>query len=184
MFRYAEVQKALASLHGAYPEHLGAFRGRLQHFQRLGMAPASPGRGKVILYAFDDIARWAFGLELVELGIDPTRIVSMMDWLWPIVSPALCRKTKSDKVFIATPALLITQMIEREIKEGVPAQLAPINVFDTKPPRYVFDIDELASWRPGRAIMIDLSELQSRLRKALDDVLTDRSYNEERSDEP
>ena len=56
--------------------------------------------------------------------------------------------------------------------------------FDTKPPRYVFDTDELASWRPGRAIMIDLSELQSRLRKALDDVLTDRSYNEERSDEP
>lgn len=74
MFTYAQVEAALAKLHKVDSRALGAFRGRIKHFQRLGIVPSSPGRGKKIRYEMEHVLTWAFCLELSEFGIDPTII--------------------------------------------------------------------------------------------------------------
>lgn len=179
MFRYAEVQAALAGLHGAYPDHMGAFRGRLQHFQRLGMAPASPGRGKAIVYAFEDVARWAFALELSECGIDPARIARLLPWAWLKVGPFLCDPHEGEKVFFASPMLMITQMVEAEVGSA-PASIDFVRVFGSETNRFVFDVNELDRLRPGRALLINLTQLRGRLLSELQDREADRVYEEGR----
>ena len=179
MFRYAEVQAALAGLHGAYPDHMGAFRGRLQHFQRLGMAPASPGRGKSIVYAFEDVARWAFALELSECGIDPARIARLLPWAWLKVGPYLCEAHEGEKLFFAVPTLMIAHMVEAE-NGSAPAStdFGPVNLLGEGPPRFVYDVEELANWRPGRALIVNLTELRTRLLRYLRDREAERLYAE------
>lgn len=179
MFRYAEVQAALAGLHGAYPDRMGAFRGRLQHFQRLGMAPASPGRGKAIVYAIEDVARWAFALELSECGIDPARIAKMLPWAWLKVGPYLCEKHEGEKIFFAVPTLMIAQMVEAE-HGSAPAssEFSQVNLLGEGAPRYVYDVEELLNWRPGRAIIVNLTQLRGRLLDKLKSREIERIYQE------
>jgi hypothetical protein len=52
----------------------GALRGRIKHFQRLGISPRRPGKGRTIDYETKDVLRWAIALEFAEFGIDPTII--------------------------------------------------------------------------------------------------------------
>jgi hypothetical protein len=74
LFTYGQVEAALAKLHRVDDRALGAFRGRIKHFQRLGIVPSSPGRGKKISYDIDHVILWAFCLELSQFGIDPNII--------------------------------------------------------------------------------------------------------------
>jgi hypothetical protein len=74
MFTYSEVERALAAVHEISPSAIGAFRGRIKHFQRLGLVPSSPGKGRKISYRLEDVYTWAVCLELQEFGIDPTII--------------------------------------------------------------------------------------------------------------
>ncbi|WP_424361416.1 hypothetical protein [Methylocystis parvus] len=74
MFTYGQVEAALAKLHGVDSRALGAFRGRIKHFQRLGIVPSSPGRGRKISYEMEHVLIWTFCLELSQFGIDPTII--------------------------------------------------------------------------------------------------------------
>ena len=167
MFRFAEIQYALAKLHGAHPNHLGVMRGRLQHFQRLGLVPATPGRGKVVSYSYDDALKWAFSLELVECGIDPSRVVNALPRIWPLIEAALCNDQESELIFAARPSFLITEMIEKQNTHGVWFDgFQPINPMDAAE-KYVFEVSELANYRPGRAIVVNLTELRQRALKAL-----------------
>ena len=90
MFTYSEVERALAAVHEISPSAMGAFRGRIKHFQRLGLVPSSPGKGRKIAYRLEDVYMWAICLELQEFGIDPTIIkefyrlsplVPLINWL-------------------------------------------------------------------------------------------------------
>jgi hypothetical protein len=74
LFTYGQVEAALAKLHKVDDRALGAFRGRIKHFQRLGIVPSSPGRGKKISYEMEHVIIWAFCLELSQFGIDPSII--------------------------------------------------------------------------------------------------------------
>ncbi len=78
MFTYSQVEGALARAHGITEETLGAFRGRIKHFQRLGIVPASPGKGKKIAYEIEDVWIWAFCLEMAQFGTDPAVIKEMV----------------------------------------------------------------------------------------------------------
>ena len=71
MFTYSKVERALAAVHKISPSAMGAFRGRIKHFQRLGLVPSSPGKGRKISYSLEDVYMWAMCLELQEFGIDP-----------------------------------------------------------------------------------------------------------------
>jgi hypothetical protein len=72
--RYGEIEKALASLHGVTEQSSGIFRGRLRHFQKLGIVPSAPGRGAKIDYDLKAAVDWAVAFELAELGIQPELI--------------------------------------------------------------------------------------------------------------
>ena len=55
MYTYAQVEAALAATHRVRPSSLGAFRGRIKHFQRLGLVPESPGKGRKISYKMENV---------------------------------------------------------------------------------------------------------------------------------
>jgi hypothetical protein len=89
MFTYSQVEDALARVHSVPEGFLGAFRGRIKHFQRIGIVPTSPGKGKKISYERPNIFYWALCLEFVECGIDPTEIKRLINVLWGSVAKYL-----------------------------------------------------------------------------------------------
>jgi hypothetical protein len=72
--RYGEIEKAIASMHGVTEQSSGIFRGRLRHFQKIGIVPSAPGRGAKIDYDLKAAVDWAIAFELAELGIQPELI--------------------------------------------------------------------------------------------------------------
>ena len=74
MYPYAAVEMALAEVFHAKSGELGALRGRIKHFQRIGLALSSPGKGKKISYELISVFLWALALEFSEFGIDSTTI--------------------------------------------------------------------------------------------------------------
>jgi hypothetical protein len=107
MFTYAQVEKALASAFEVRTDAMGAFRGRIKHFQRLGLVPSSPGKGKKISYHREDIYKWAIGLEFAEFGLDPTVIKAQLVFAWPKVRRTLfLDPPDADKLFVFYPNII------------------------------------------------------------------------------
>jgi hypothetical protein len=89
VYGYGQVEEALARVHRIATPVRGAFKARIKHFQRLGMVPQSPGKGKKIAYGVADVYRWELGLQFVEFGIDPTAIKSFLETTWDKLRPHL-----------------------------------------------------------------------------------------------
>jgi hypothetical protein len=81
MFTFAQVESALMSTFGVRDESKGAFKGRINNFQKLRLVPASPGKGKKIEYTFENVLTWAVALELSEFNIDPSKILYIISIL-------------------------------------------------------------------------------------------------------
>lgn len=84
MFGYAAVERALAEAFGVSDkEQRGPFRGRIKHFQRLGIPIGmQPGRGQRIAYELGHVFQFALGLELCEFGMDPSFIAAVIHNQW------------------------------------------------------------------------------------------------------
>ena len=83
MLTYAKAEEALAWLSDASRAQ-STFRARLKHLKKLGVPiDVSPGRGKKILYGKEELYQWAFCLELMQFGIDPSVIVGQVKQSWP-----------------------------------------------------------------------------------------------------
>ena len=108
MFTYSQVETALAKTFAIRNEALGAFRGRIKHFQRLGLVPSSPGKGRKISYEREDIYKWAIGLEFAEFGVDPSLIKNFINFFaWHYVEQHLLNDAHApDKLFVFYPNLL------------------------------------------------------------------------------
>lgn len=107
MYSYGQVEAALAAVHRIPPKALGAFKGRIKHFQRIGIVPASPGKGKRIDYSLTDVYLWGFCLEFAEFGMDPVTIKKLADKMWNnIYYEAFGPQPESDLYFFFHPALL------------------------------------------------------------------------------
>jgi hypothetical protein len=107
---YAQVARLLGQLHNANwqnPDSAfgGAFRARLQNFQRFSVPlDKRPGRGKKIDYKKDDIFQLALCLEMAEFGVDPALIANFIRYYWKddlseIFVERAARKTKEDVLF-------------------------------------------------------------------------------------
>ena len=106
VFRYKEVEAALAKVHDVDPENLGALKGRIIHMQRIGIGVASPGRGKKIEYTYEQVAVWAYCLQLSEYGLDPLAIHFYLDSTWARVLPILGEDADEDMIFYFLPNLM------------------------------------------------------------------------------
>jgi hypothetical protein len=176
-FSYKSVEKALAAVHLVPPQAMGAFRGRLQHFQRLGMVPSSPGRGRRISYEKADILLWAFGLELAEFGMDPSLIKRVIDANWLSVKSYLLEGEDSrDRLFFFSPNLIgegfpkeLQQTLDKRM--GVPFSMTTCVIHELS------DLKKMVSLHPaGRLVLaklmsrygiINLTHVQSKVEKAL-----------------
>jgi hypothetical protein len=73
-------------MHGVAPARVGALKGRLQHFQRLGFpAGVNTGRGKPAEYGVSAILRIVVAFELLQLGLMPERAVGIMRLLGSVM---------------------------------------------------------------------------------------------------
>ena len=78
-YSYAQVERALGTLFGAPASAQGSFRGRVRHFQRIGLVEVTPGKGRRIAYTAVQAAEWMVALFLAEFGIDPVVIVRSIE---------------------------------------------------------------------------------------------------------
>jgi hypothetical protein len=170
MYSYGQVEAALAAVHRIPPKAVGAFKGRIKHFQRIGIVPASPGKGKRIDYSLTDVYLWGFCLEFAEFGMDPVTIKKIAVRVWNYVYyEAFGPERDSDRYFFFHPAIL---------GKDFPAELAQsIEAPDGAPNSYSFLIDsdlhagldrsaktpqdkEIASRFRARYVAINLSRLR------------------------
>jgi hypothetical protein len=128
-YTYAQVEAALARMHGIDERSAGAFRGRIKNFQRLGIVPSSPGKGKKIVYSFADTVRWGLCLELSEFGMAPEYIKRIVAAIGDSVQAALKapRIAKRPVILLLSPHLL-----DGEYDGETIANLATISPMTTK----------------------------------------------------
>ncbi len=76
-FTYAEILEILSNKHKILGTKKIAFRGRLQHFQRLGFpAGANTGKGKGVAYSWRELFLIGLALDCLEIGSTPDRSVN------------------------------------------------------------------------------------------------------------
>ena len=96
MYRYGQVEAALAILIGVEPDSMGAFRGRIVHLRRLGITPSAPKKGAPIEYTFEQVAIIAYCLQLAEFGLDPISTKIFLEVTWGKVISSLQQVEKED----------------------------------------------------------------------------------------
>ncbi|MEP3224390.1 MAG: hypothetical protein ABJO01_00310 [Parasphingorhabdus sp.] len=100
-FTYAEILDILSLKHGIKQDKKVAFRGRLQHFQRLGFpAGANTGKGKGATYSWRELFLIGLALECLEIGSTPDRSVNEI--------------VKFEEVFLAAVASVATGSAEED----------------------------------------------------------------------
>jgi hypothetical protein len=82
-YRYGAVETALAKVFGADAKaQAGVLRGRIKHFQKLGLPGLEVGKGARVLYSYEQAAQWLIGLFLNDIGIEPRTIVELFNEYW------------------------------------------------------------------------------------------------------
>jgi hypothetical protein len=119
MFTYATVEDALLHIFAFKEEQRGALRGRIKHFQKLGITPVMPGKGKRITYELHDIYRWALCLNLAEFNIDPKNIAYIDRHNVRHIYPKIELSSVRDFYLYFYPTL-ITEMSESEASSREP----------------------------------------------------------------
>ncbi|MEP2988257.1 MAG: hypothetical protein ABJN65_06150 [Parasphingorhabdus sp.] len=75
-YQYSEIFNILSKKHRISGKKTVSFRGRLQHFQRLGFPLGiNTGKGKRVKYTWRELFLMGLALEYVEIGSTPERIV-------------------------------------------------------------------------------------------------------------
>ena len=111
-WNYKQLEAALAEIFEVAPGrargtgNLLVLRGRLKSFQRVGLTPSSPGRGKVIRYRITDIFTWAIGLALADFGLGPESIAQMLKEAWVEHYYAEAARTSDNLFFVLQPYIL------------------------------------------------------------------------------
>ncbi|WP_430415581.1 hypothetical protein [Parasphingorhabdus sp.] len=76
-FVYREVQAVLTHKHNIAGANLTAFRGRIQHMQRLGFpSGVNTGKGNPVRYTWRELLLLGLAFEYVEIGATPDRSVA------------------------------------------------------------------------------------------------------------
>ncbi|PPD09752.1 MAG: hypothetical protein CTY36_02705 [Methylocystis sp.] len=154
-YGYAEVESALAKVFIGRSQNIAPLRGRLKTFQRAGLTPESPGRGRVIRYTVSDIYDWALALALADFGLPPEAIINFVKegYFWNDYVPMIS-KLKSDSLFFCVLPFVLGEQPTLQF-QFVVMKGSKISAKS---------IAELG----GRVAFIDLTKLKNGVDKALD----------------
>lgn len=73
---YRELEDFIAEIHKVALDKRTALKGRLKHFQRLGWpAGTNKGKGARVNYGIGQTMSLAIGMEMLQLGLTPERVV-------------------------------------------------------------------------------------------------------------
>ena len=76
-FTYKEIQEILTQKHHIADANRTAFRGRIQHMQRLGFPTGvNTGKGKRVPYTWRELLLMALAFEYLEIGSTPDRSIA------------------------------------------------------------------------------------------------------------
>src|SRR5262245_32033666 len=81
---YAAVEAALVQAYRVPAKAAGAFRGRLGALQKQGRLGVrnQPGKGVALRYGPDQFHRLVFACEMLEFGVAPSVVLSLVESLW------------------------------------------------------------------------------------------------------
>jgi hypothetical protein len=173
ILRYGEIEKAIASLHGVTEQSSGVFRGRLRHFQKLGIVPSSPGRGAKIDYDLKAAVDWAVAFELAELGIQPELIKFLIQVYGVAIFDFFQSPPPSEDILFCFDAAFLT--IHMNPQSGMfdltRSDLMERGIFDYRATAALKPLSMLPSFFDAphvrRVSAINLSRLKRELGKAL-----------------
>lgn len=131
MLSYGEVFSLFAHMHQVALSKHTAFRGRLQHFQKLGFPEGvNTGRGRPAEYGPEAVASLAFALELTQMGLNPERAIALMNghkWhirnAFGLASRDLSR-SGHDPVFVYFDPLALASFSGVDLKERAGGSLS------------------------------------------------------------
>jgi hypothetical protein len=167
MYSYAQVEAALASNLNVRAESMGALRGRLKHFQKLGLVTAAPGKGKKIEYIFSDVWLWAVTLELCEFGIDTTKMKNIVKPLSDNMLSRLTNDTSNNEdLFEVFYPRFVSRWFETDGNVLGDIETETITASDL-----LSDIRDDRGQRRRRSVL-NISQLERELKAALDDAVT------------
>jgi hypothetical protein len=177
-YTYATVEAALGKVFQASARTLPVLRARLKGFQRVGLTPSSPGRGKVIRYRKTHIYTWALALALADFGLGPEPIFLLLveatwfdDWYFPMmqaIPPAKPPFFEEEHLYFALMPHVLTPARAPSIVQGY-------DLFDRldRKPLPTFGIFR-GSWisaerlmRLGRVAFIDLTAIKNAVDAAI-----------------
>lgn len=100
-FTYKEIQDILSRKHDVADANRTAFRGRIQHMQRLGFPTGvNTGKGKPASYAWRELLLLGLAFEYLEIGSTPDRsiaeIIKIEDMLLTGLSKVILAAEQSD----------------------------------------------------------------------------------------
>ena len=109
-FQQNEIFEILAEKHQISYNKNVAFRGRLQHFQRLKFpAGVNTGKGNKVRYGWKELFLLGLALEYVEIGSTPDRCVLEISKYEELILAALARLTAS-QIDEKEPYFLLTEL--------------------------------------------------------------------------
>jgi hypothetical protein len=119
---YAEVEDALARMCRVRADvQKKAFRGKIQHFQKLGVPlNLKPGKGKKNSYTEDEVFQWALCLELAEYGVHPSTIADTIRAYWKSHLLAAFREARQNE----TPKDDVLACFSRHLVPDHPGRLS------------------------------------------------------------
>jgi hypothetical protein len=96
-FAYNTAETAVASAAGISPAHQrGPFRARLQHLTRLGLPDIKSGKGRRIEYSREHAIQWLIATMLMDMGLDPSVIVTGIKQHWRSFAAAIADATSTE----------------------------------------------------------------------------------------
>jgi hypothetical protein len=162
-FKYKQVEEAIASLHNIPASAMKTFKGRIKHFQRIGLVPSSPGKGQRIEYRAIDAVRWALCFEFAELGVQPEHIKGIISFCgWALFESFKGPVQQVDEIF-----LLRGDFIEKHLSgDAVKDFTGQFGMFGTVPISEAVNFIEKEKFT--RAIMVNMTHIKRELGAALD----------------
>ena len=155
MYPYKTVERVLTRMHGDTGAAALRINAKVKHFIRLGFTPESPGKGQRISYTFENVAKWAYALQILEYGLDPTAMLSVVAQTWERVWPAINKGNHGqNELMVATP-----NAISHPSGWGA----------------FAFDIRQSQQYQPDwaeidRTMVVNVSRVSRSLRSALEEV--------------